>query len=175
MTNKNQLKTTEDQALIDQVRVNVAFEQMIVAVLAGAASGGAMTLAVKLVRVILTDRSFSALLAVVLDTLLVSFLIFLVGFFASVAVGAPLFMFLEKRKRRTLWPYLAAALAAAITVLFFTAGGFPSAVGIEAVTAIFAPAVVIALIFARLMKPHWRAAEKAEAEAAAGPVIFRLH
>lgn len=168
------LPVDTEQATLEQVRVNVAFEQMIVAVLAGAASGGAMTLAVKLIQVILTGLSFSALLAVFLETLLVSFLIFLVGFFASVALGAPLFMFLEKRKRRTLWPYLAAALAAAITVLFFTAGGFPSTVGIEAVTAIFAPAIIIALIFARLMKPHWRAAEKAEAEAAAGPILFRL-
>ena len=169
------LPADPEQQTLDQIRVNIAFEQMVVAVLAGAASGGAMTLVVKLARVFFSDFSFAALLAVFLDTLLVSFLIFLVGFFASVAVGAPLFMFLEKRKRRTLWPYLAAALAAAITVLFFAAGGFPSAVGIEAVTAIFAPAIVIALIFARLMKPHWRAAEQAEAEAAAGPIFFRLH
>jgi hypothetical protein len=170
------LPADPEQQTLDQIRVNIAFEQMVVAVLAGAASGGAMTLVVKLARAVFSDFSFAALLAVFLDTLLVSFLIFLVGFFASVAVGAPLFMFLEKRKRRTLWPYLAAALAVAIMALMFAAGDFvSSALRLETMTAIFAPAIVIALIFARLMKPHWRAAEKAEAEAAAGPIFFRLH
>jgi hypothetical protein len=60
--------------------------------------------------------------------------------------------------------------------LMFAAGDFvSSALRLETMTAIFAPAIVIALIFARLMKPHWRAAEQAEAEAAAGPIFFRLH
>ena len=163
------------QEVLDQVRVNVAFENMVYAVLAGAAAGGAMTFLVKLAGVVFPDFSFAALLTAVLETLLTAFLIFLTGFISCVALGAPLFRLLEKRKQRTVWPYLVAALAIAIVVLIAAARGLPGPqdLRIETVTAIFAPAIVIALIFSRQMRPHWRAAERAEREAE-GPVLVRL-
>jgi uncharacterized membrane protein HdeD (DUF308 family) len=120
--------------------------------------------------------SFGGLVTVFLETLMASFLIFLVGFFASVAVGAPLFIALEKRKRRNMWPYLAAAIGVAIASFLFANGGLPGpgAGDLVTVVSIFVPAIVIALTFARLMKPHWRAAERADARSA-GPIMVRLH
>lgn len=166
-----------DEQVAEQIRVNVAFEQMIVAVLAGALVGGALTLVIKLGLLLFSAGvSFSGLVAVFLETLLVSFLIFLVGFFSSVVIGAPLFMALEKRKRRNMWPYLGAALAVAIVSFIIASGGLPARTGFSFATmaSTIVPAIVMALTFARLMRPHWRAAERAEAEAE-GPIVFRLH
>jgi hypothetical protein len=162
---------------IDQIRGNIAFEQMVVAVLTGAFSGAAMILALKVIEMIGQGFSLEALLTVALETAFVAMLIFLTGFFASIVLGAPLFAALEQRKRRTFWPYLVAALAAAIIAFAFSVGGLPTLADLrlETLLAIFAPAIIIALTFARLMGPHWRAAERAEAAAAAEPVYFRLH
>ena len=164
------------QEVLDQVRVNVAFENMVYSVLAGAGAGGAMTFVVKLAGVLFPDFSFAALLTAVLETLLTTFLIFLTGFISCVALGAPLFRLLEKRKQRTVWPYLTAAFAISVVVLIVSARGLPGPADlrIETLTAIFAPAIVIALIFSRQMRPHWRAAERAEREAE-GPVLVQLH
>lgn len=166
------------QDTLDQIRVNVAFENMVVAVLAGAGAGGAMTFVLKLWRAVFPDFSFAALLTAFLETLLTAFLIFLIGFISSVALGAPLFRLLENRKQRAPWPYLVAALAISVVVLLAASRGIPGPedLRIETVTAIFAPAIIIALIFARLMTPHWRATERAEAETdATGSNIIRLN
>lgn len=166
-----------DEQVVEQIRVNVAFEQMIVSVLAGAFVGGALTLAVKFGAFFLSSGvSFAGLVSIFLETLLASFLIFLVGFFSSIVIGAPLFIALEKRKRRNMWPYLAASLAVAIASFVISSGGLPtgSDFSLMTITAIFAPAIVIALIFAHLMKPHWQAAARAEA-ATEDPFVFRLH
>jgi len=177
VTDKNQLSVAEAEELASQIRINIAFEQMVVSVLTGALSGGAMILALNLARMVLNDLSFTALVSTLLETVFVAISIFLVGFFTSVAIGAPLFAALEKRKRRTLWPYLTTAIVVAIVMYLFSVGGLPSAgdLRLEALLVIFAPAIIIALTFARLMKPHWLAAQKAEEAAAAGPVYFRLH
>lgn len=168
---------SSERELAEQIRVNVAFEQMIVAVLAGAFVGGGLVFIIKLGAFVLSaGMSFSGFVAVFLEMLLAGFLIFLVGFFASVAIGAPLFIALEKRKRRNMWPYLAAATGVAIAAFLFVSGGLPgrSAGDLAAVASTFVPAIVIALTFARLMKPHWRAAERAEAESK-GPIFVRLN
>jgi len=177
----------DDQAqqTLDQIRVNIAFEKMVTSVLTGAALGGALTLLLELIGVVLSGFSFGGLLVAVLNTVLASFLIFLVGFFASVAIGAPLFISLEKNKRRNVWPYLAAAIAVAIVSFVLSVGGLPAAAdfNLGIVARIFVPAIFVALMFARMMAPVWRAAEKAEAEAEAtqaglggnGTNIVRLH
>ncbi|PQA89473.1 hypothetical protein [Hyphococcus luteus] len=166
------------QETLDQVRVNIAFENMVVAVIAGAGAGGVMTFLVRLAGGVLQDFSFSVLLSAFLETLMTAFLIFLTGFISCVALGAPLFRLLEKRKQRSLWPYLAAALAIAVVVMLAASRGLPGPedLHLETATAIFAPAVIIALIFSRQMRPHWRAAERAEEEPeAAGSNIIRLN
>jgi len=167
---------SDEQATIDQVRINVAFEQMVFAVFTGAAAGGALTFLLALARSLLGGFFLSGLVSQLLESLLVSILIFLAGFVASVVFGAPLFAALEKRKRRNVWPYLGAASGVAIAVFVLLAISVPGAASfsLDTIAAIFAPALVIAIVFSHGMKPHWRAAEKAEAEAE-GPVIFRIH
>ncbi|MFC2953813.1 hypothetical protein ACFOOP_17880 [Marinicaulis aureus] len=167
---------SDEQATIDQVRINVAFEQMVFAVFTGAAAGGALTFLLALARSLFGGFFLSGVVSQLLESLLVSILIFLAGFVASVIFGAPLFAALEKRKRRNVWPYLGAASGVAIAVFVLLAISVPGAASfsLDTIAAIFAPALVIAIVFAQGMKPHWRAAEKAEAEAE-GPVIFRIH
>lgn len=167
---------SDEQATIDQVRINVAFEQMVFAVFAGAAAGGALTFLLALARSVFTGFFWSGLVSQFLEALFVSILIFLVGFGSSVIFGAPLFAALEKRKRRNVWPYLGAAGGIAISVFVFLAISVPAAASfrLDTIVAIFAPALIVATVFSRGMQPHWRAAEKAEAEAE-GPVIFRIH
>ena len=165
---------------VDQIRVNIAFEQMVVSVLTGAFVGGALTFLLNVAGVFLDGFSFAALLTAILQTLLVAFVIFLVGFFSSVVIGAPLFVALEKRKRRNVWPYLAAAIAVAIISFAAAVRGLPEARDFTLATcaAIFVPTLVFALMFARGMRPHWQAAELAEAEAqasASGPYLYRVH
>lgn len=176
MADKNQLNLAEAEQLADQIRINIAFEQMVVAVLCGALSGGALTLLIGLVQSLLGGFSVSGFVATLLETFFVSVLVFLVGFGASVVFGAPLFSALENRKRRNVWPYLAGALGVAVIVLVLTVGGLPTTedISLKALASIFIPALIVAIVFARGMQPHWRAAEKAEADAQ-GPVMFRIH
>ena len=151
---------------VDQIRVNIAFEQMVVSVLTGAFVGGALTFLLNVAGVFLDGFSFAALLTAILQTLLVAFVIFLVGFFSSVVIGAPLFVALEKRKRRNVWPYLAAAIAVAIISFAAAVRGLPEARDFTLAT------------WAGGMRPHWQAAELAEAEAqasASGPYLYRVH
>jgi len=172
----------DQEQLAHQIRVNVAFEQMIVSVLAGAFVAGAFTLILDLgVAIAGSVVSFSVLLAAVLETFLVSFLVFISGFLASILIGVPLFIALEKSKRRTMWPYLGVSIGVSITVFSFIAGHIPIADDFNAsiVATIFAPAIVIAFVFGRLMQPIWRAAiladeakEKAERSKA---IVVRLH
>ncbi len=156
----------EQAETAEQVRTNIAFEHMVFAVLAGAFVGGTATLFFGIGSAVIRNAfSMSVLVSVLLNTLLVSFLIFLVGFFTSLVVGAPLFSALEKTKRRNLWPYLGAALAVAIIVIAVIYGGIPVAddFSFGIVLGVVLPAVVIAFSFVRSMQPHWRAADKEEA------------
>ncbi|MEO1243936.1 MAG: hypothetical protein AAFX54_18660 [Pseudomonadota bacterium] len=172
---RNTPASQEQSDIAAEVRINVAFEQMVLSVLTGAFVGGAATLLFGLITSLATGAfSISVILSVLLNTLLVSFLIFLVGFFASLVIGAPLFSALERAKRRTLWPYLGVALGVALIVLSFMQGGLPLVedFSIGLILAVVLPAIVIAVTFARFMQPHWRAAERAEA---AEDNILRLH
>jgi len=173
----------DDQAtLISQIRINVAFEQMIVAVLVGALVAGALTLLLDFGAAVTGGVvSFSVLLAAVLETFLVSFVVFIAGFLASILIGVPLFMALEKAKRRTMWPYLGVSLGVSISVFSFIVGHIPIADDVNAsiVATIFTPAIVIAFVFGHLMQPIWRAAtladEAKERAERAKAIVVRLH
>ena len=167
--------TDEKTKILETVNVNIAFEHMVFAVLTGAGVAGALTFMLSVGSAVIGGAfSFSVLLSAFLETLLASFMVFLVGFFASVMIGAPLFVMLEKSKRRNAWPYLAAALAVALIVFSFMTGHLPLAedFNIAVVASIFIPAIVIALTFARSMKPYWLAAAREEEIA---QNIFRIH
>lgn len=160
--------------VLKQIRINVAFEQMILAVLTGAVIGGGLIFVLGFAGAIVGGGlSPSQLLAVTLKAITISFLIFLTGFFSSAAVMTPLFWAMEKAKRRNVWPYLAASLVVAILAFLLATGETPFTAKNtpEALSATIVPAIVIALIFGRRMEPYWRASAQAEAAAKAGAIV----
>ncbi len=155
--------TQEQSQILDEVRVNLVFEHMIVSVLTGAFAGAALVFLFALFGV-LSHGGFSLyfLLTAVLKTMLAGFLIFLVGFFASVVVLTPLHRVLEKSRRRHVWPYaaaivgVAAAGLAGMKVLPLVGG-----LDLSSVVAVLTSSLVTAFEFGRRMRPVWRAADRA--------------
>lgn len=164
------------EALVEQIRANVAFEQIVVSVLAGAGICGLVFLALQ-VSALLVGGSFSmsTLLSAFFAAIIFAFLFFLIGFAAGAAIVTPLFRMLENARRRSGWPYGAAAMAVAVLSLII-AGALPAAQapGASAVISVIGATVATSIIFARLMAPHWAAAEAEERRAAAAPIEFTL-
>jgi hypothetical protein len=156
-----------------QIRANVAFEHMVAAVLAGAALAGAGLLLVNGAS-LLAKGAFgpAAALDITVGALTAAFLTFLIGFFAAVLIGLPLFLALERAKLRSLWPYLLAALIVNYAALALLTGE-PDLVRAPAGAIALLPGLVIALIFGARIRPLWRAAAREEAEREAN--IVRLH
>ncbi len=175
--NRNAPSTAEaNEALIEQIRANVAFEHIVVSVLAGAGVCSAILLTLRVGALLITGSlSVSTLLSALFASVVFLFLFFLVGFAAGAAIVTPLFRALEKSRRRSGWPYGAAALGVAAASLI-AATAVPAAQGpsLAAVVSVIAASIVTSIIFARRMAPHWAAAEAAEREAAAAPLGFRL-
>ena len=171
------MKETEDRVQ-DQIRLNVAFEQSVLSVLTGAAIGGALSLVVDLFVVLGTGLSFMQLVSTLVAALTASFLIFLAGFISSILVVAPLFLTLERAKKRILWPYPLAALLIAFLIMTVLHGQFPlvSDFDIEAVMTVILPALIIGVLFARRMRPYLIAAARAESTTVAPRSnVTRLH
>ncbi len=156
------------EAVIEDIRANVAFENIALALIAGAGFCGAASFILQLGAAIFAGGvSFGGLMLIAVNAAVLSFLFFVVGFGAGAVIITPLFRALEKAKRRTLSPYAAAALAVAATSLIAAGvlpwGGGPSAL---AIAAVLAATAVTAAVFGARMVPVWRAAEKEEAAAA---------
>lgn len=154
---------TANQELIDRIRANIAFEQMVAAVVYGAFVCSAVRLIVATLAFLTGgDISLMGIFDVVVDTLLYAFMIFLIGFAGAVAIAVPLFLTLEKRRHRKPWPYLVAAIA--VELVFFlvarSAGAMPVEPPFLHLIAWFAPAPIIAVLFGRLMKPLWLEIER---------------
>lgn len=161
---------TVDDRVIASIRANIVFEKMIVSVLAVAGVAGVAHLAISVgVLVARGAMALGAGASAVIGAAAFAFYFFLAGFAASLAIGIPLFMALEKQKLRKVWPYVLAALVITIVILG-AAGAAPS---FEAPwRALFCvPSVAAAMLFGRKMRPLWRAAERAESS----PAIVRLH
>lgn len=151
--------------VFSQIRANIAFEHMIVAVLiAAAASGAALLLLNGFFLIAKGAGGLASLLSITLDAIYFSFLAFLIGFFASVIVGLPLFLGLEKIKLRSAWPYVGVAVLIEYAIYSIRQGGVlmldDLALPLGAV--LFLPGVLAAVLFGRRMKPLWLAAERAE-------------
>ncbi len=175
--NRNAPSTADARdALVEQIRANVAFEHIVVSVLAGAGICGLLFMALQLgVLIIAGSISFSTLLSTLFATVIFAFLFFLIGFAAGAAIVTPLFRMLEKSRRRSGWPYGAAAIGvAAISMIAATALPAAQAPGVAAITAVFIATIFTSVIFARRMAPHWAAAEAEERENAAAAIEFRL-
>lgn len=164
------------EALVEQIRANVAFEQIVVSVLAGAGVCSLAFLALRVGALIVGGSlSMSTLLSAAFGAIVFAFLFFLVGFAAGAAIVTPLFRMLEKSRRRSGWPYGAAAIAVAFLSLTI-ASALPAAQapGVTAIISVIGATIVTSVIFARLMAPHWAAAEAEERRAAATPIEFTL-
>ncbi len=160
-----------ESEIIEEVRVNIAFEQMIVSVLTGAVICGALYFMLTIAVAVFGGQFYFYFLASeFFQALLYTFVIFLAGFFAAVVLVTPMFIALERMKYRRTWPYLFAAILFELFLyeLFFkdfTAGqSLPFYLNLPMV----APGIVIALIFGSRMRATWRAASRAEENPPAG-------
>lgn len=164
------------EALVQQIRANVAFEHIVVSVLAGAGICSFVFLTLRLIVLVAAGSfSVSTLLSAVFAAIIFAFLFFLIGFAAGAAIVTPLFLALEKSRRRSGWPYGAAAIGVA-TLSLVAASALPAAQApsIAAIIAVMGATVMTSIIFARLMAPHWAAAQAEEQKNAAAPITFRL-
>lgn len=170
---------SSDDRIFEQIRANVAFEHIVVAVLSGAALCGAISLILQLAAMLVAGVfSFGVLLTIFMNALIAGFVFFLVGFAGGALIVTPLFRMLEKSRRRSGWPYGAAALGVAVASLIAASTmPFAGAPSLFAIFAVIASSIATALIFARRMKPLWAAAtaEEAAAEQAGASSQFRLH
>lgn len=159
-------------AMVAEIRANIVFEKLLLAVLSVAAATGAAHFAFGLIwRASAVGVSFSGFIAALIGALTYAGFFFIAGFGISVALGVPLFRALEKAKYRKAWPYIAASFVAGFVLLAF-AGKAPS---VEAPARIIhlLPGVAVAALFARNMRPLWRAADRADENPA--PNVFRLN
>ena len=162
--------------IADQIRINTAFEQMIVSVLIGASFCSVVFFIVSAFSTISGGYGWlEFIVGDFVNALLYAFVIFLSGFLAAAIVAAPLFVALEKIPYRHMWPYVIAALffELALYALFFR--GFASAGGSSSlfILPMFAPGIIVSVIFGFRMRPFWRAV--ARAEQAATEHLPRLH
>lgn len=160
--------------VFSQVRANIAFEHMVAAVLiAASVSGAALLLLNGFFLIAKGAGSLPGLFSIAMDAIYFTFLAFLIGFFASVLAGLPLFMGLERMKLRKAWPYVAVAVLIEYAVYSIQHGNvlmvddlsFPAGI------VLFLPGVLAALLFGRRMKPLWEAAERAEKT----PAVYAVH
>lgn len=166
-------KTPDAERIYSHIRAHIAFEHMLVSVLLGTAVSAAALFAVNNVFSIAKGGwRLATLLSTGMAAVWFAFTAFLIGFAAVIAVVAPLFLALEKIRYRRLWPYLAAAALvqfAAYALIF----GPPPLFEKPATFFIFAPGLLMAVLFWRRIQPLWRAAER---ETAAPPAtVYRLH
>ena len=174
--NSNTPSTEANEALAEQIRANVAFEHIAVAVLAGAGVCGAAIFFLQLALSIANGVGITAAaLSAIFAALVFALLFFLVGFAAGAVIVTPLFRLLENAKRRSGWPYGAVALAVAMSALII-AGALPGvdAPGLASIVAVIGASIATSVIFARRMKPLWIAAEAEDRAKESAPITFRL-
>jgi hypothetical protein len=159
-----------------QIRANIAFEHMLMAVLiAAAASGGAVFLLAGGEAIISSRQIVPALFGAFYSAMVFSFVAFLIGFFASVAVGLPLFLALEKIRLRKAWPYIAAGAAIELVAAGFVLKRMPMVEDFLSLdhAPLLLPGILAAAIFGRRMGPVWKAAEREAAPfAPGGPTLL---
>lgn len=155
-------------ALYAQIRANIAFEHMVVAVLIAAATCGAVVFVLSLGETFLSARwAWSALFGAAYSAVVFSFVSFLIGFFSAVVVGLPLYIGLERLKIRRVWPYVGAGVIIELVAAGFVLKRLPLASDFLSLqnAPLLLPGVIAALVFGRRIKALWRAAEREAAQA----------
>ena len=169
------VKPPDQEALLEQLRANWAFEHLLVAVLTGTGVAAVLTLLFAAVSGFISGGALMpVLVGAAAKSMIVAFVVFLVGFLSGVLVVAPMFRRLERAKRRGVGPYIAASLMIAVAGLLLAGNlrGVAPSMGVSAPVII--SSIVIAVLFARRVQPLWRASEQAEREAASQG-FRRLH
>lgn len=156
------MNENENDEVWRRIRAHVAFEHMIAAVLMGALlSAAALFLLNNFFLLAEGAWNVGAFGGTVFSALRLAMLVFLIGFGAAVAVGVPLFQFLERIRMRRAWPYALAALAVEYAAFWVVVGRHPFGEP-PATFLFFAPGLLIAWLFVRRIRPVWRAAEHVE-------------
>ena len=142
-----------------ELRVNTAFEQMIVSVLIVASACGVISFIANIFSAVVGGFAWIDFIAAEFaDALLYAFVIFLAGFFAAGVVIAPLFVALERVPYRRTWPYIAAMFAYELILYFFFFKSFAGTGALPFQLVVFAPGIIGAAIFGYRMGPYWRMA-----------------
>jgi uncharacterized membrane protein len=147
-----------------EVRASIAFEHMAAAAVGGGALSAAGFFTVRVVTLIAGGSGAGALLDALLHSIVFGVVTFLVAFAAAIAVFTPLYVFLEKNRIRTIWPFHLAALFVQLAVL--AALGLAPGFGAFHRFLYLLPGFLIVALFARRISPLWRAADRAAAEQA---------
>ncbi|MCA8890089.1 MAG: hypothetical protein KDA46_14740, partial [Parvularculaceae bacterium] len=145
-----------DDHLIAEVRLNIAFEQMIVAAL-GSSAVSALCIVLLKIGILIGNGvwTISATFMSFYHGISFAAIFFLLSFAAAALIGAPLFRVLEKAKYRRLWPYYFAA--AFVGFLCTAALGSPVSIEQPANILRLAPGIMMVAFFGRLIKPFWSA------------------
>ncbi len=160
---------------VEEIRANVAFEHLVAAIVSGAALAGSIFFVLDLTGLFFAGAlSAPNLLALILRSLTLCIMVFLIGFLAGALIVTSLFKALEKVKRRSVWPYLAASIGV-IAISLITLFSLPNAGAPEMalIIAVIAAGLFIAIDFGRRMTPLWRAVERAEEQTVGN--LRRLH
>ncbi|MEM9495056.1 MAG: hypothetical protein AAGA09_03555 [Pseudomonadota bacterium] len=152
-----------DEKIVRDVRLNVAFEHAITAVLVGALATGALSFLLAVFSIVFEGGfGLVALGGAFVSSLAKGFFVFIAGFFFSITVMTPLFALLERAQYRRGWPFFAAAVAVSLLIMLALEGQATalSRFGVDALAGIFFPALIIAALFVRAIAPYWRAPQE---------------
>ena len=150
----------EREQIIARIRLNIVFEKMVVAVLAGAFVSAMIKLVLDAAVILIGGGfRFQALAFSGLNAIYFGFVVFLAGFIASAGLALPLHNFLEKQKVTKIWPYLVLAL---IVQYAAASGALGHALTISdfsdlRLLVLIFPAPIIIWVFSKEMVPLWRA------------------
>ncbi|NOX83772.1 MAG: hypothetical protein GXP06_12470 [Alphaproteobacteria bacterium] len=160
---------------VEEIRANVAFEHLVAAIVSGAALAAAIFFVLDFAALVFAGAlSAPNFLALILKSFTLCIMVFLIGFLAGALIVTRMFKALEKAKRRSVWPYLAASIGVtgfSLIMLFsLQNAGAPE---MALIIAVIAAGLFIAFDFGRRMSPLWRAVERAEEQAVG--TVRRLH
>lgn len=166
----------DNEQIMSRIRLNLAFERMVVAVFEGAVICTMVALVLHSVTTVIAGTiGISHLVSIIMRSVYFGFLVFLAGFFSAAGLGLPLFSFLERMKTKKLWPYLLLAIIVQFLVASAMAGHFLTVDDFAdpRTFLIWLPGPVIAFLFWREIQGLWRATDRMQAPDASE--VVRLH
>lgn len=164
---------TQQEIFERELSARFAFETMLAATLLTATAAMPVSFVLGLAAAVLDGAALSRLVVMAVDALSLGFVIFLGGFVGAVVFGVPVFLVLERLKRRTGAHYVLAGILVNAIAFVILVGRAPLLQN-PAEFLYLLPGGVIALLFLRRMAPVWRATETDPAPPESSAVV-RLH